>query len=231
VGNILEVVGVEKKYPGVVANRDVSLQVREGSIHAIIGENGAGKSTLMKTLYGLIRPDAGSIKVFGQEVSLKSPQDAIALGIGMVHQHFKLADNATVLENVILGSEPSRFGFVIKYDEARKKLLEIAQTYHLDIDPDESLSNLGVGERQRVEIAKVLFRGAKILILDEPTAVLVPQEVTELFENLRDLVNKGLTVLFISHKLDEVLSIADDITIMRQGTTVATKNPADTNKK
>ena len=230
-GNILEVVGVEKKYPGVVANRDVSLQVREGSIHAIIGENGAGKSTLMKTLYGLIRPDAGSIKVFGQEVSLKSPQDAIALGIGMVHQHFKLADNATVLENVILGSEPSRFGFVIKYDEARKKLLEIAQTYHLDIDPDESLSNLGVGERQRVEIAKVLFRGAKILILDEPTAVLVPQEVTELFENLRDLVNKGLTVLFISHKLDEVLSIADDITIMRQGTTVATKNPADTNKK
>ena len=115
-GNILEVVGVEKKYPGVVANRDVSLQVREGSIHAIIGENGAGKSTLMKTLYGLIRPDAGSIKVFGQEVSLKSPQDAIALGIGMVHQHFKLADNATVLENVILGSEPSRFGFVIKYE-------------------------------------------------------------------------------------------------------------------
>ena len=137
-GNILEVAGVEKKYPGVVANRDVSLLVREGSIHAIIGENGAGKSTLMKTLYGLIRPDAGSIKAFGKEVSLKSPQDAIALGIGMVHQHFKLADNATVLENVILGGEPSRFGFVIKYDEARKKLLEIAKTYHLDIDPDES---------------------------------------------------------------------------------------------
>ena len=230
-GNILEVAGVEKKYPGVVANRDVSLLVREGSIHAIIGENGAGKSTLMKTLYGLIRPDAGSIKAFGKEVSLKSPQDAIALGIGMVHQHFKLADNATVLENVILGGEPSCFGFVIKYDEARKKLLEIAETYHLDIDPDESVANLGVGERQRVEIAKVLFRGAKILILDEPTAVLVPQEVTELFENLRDLVDKGLTVLFISHKLDEVLSIADDITIMRQGTTVATKKPAETNKK
>jgi len=215
VGNILEVEGVEKKYPGVIANRDVSLHVREGSIHAIIGENGAGKSTLMKTLYGLIRPDSGSIKVFGQEVNLKSPQDAISLGIGMVHQHFKLADNATVLENVILGSEPSRFGFVIKYDEARKKLLEIAHTYQLDIDPDESLANLGVGERQRVEIAKVLFRGAKILILDEPTAVLVPQEVTELFTNLKELVNKGLTVLFISHKLDEVLSIVDDITIMR----------------
>ena len=229
--NILEVSGVEKKYPGVVANRDVSLLVRAGTIHAIIGENGAGKSTLMKTLYGLIRPDAGTIKVFGQEVNLKSPQDAIALGIGMVHQHFKLADNATVLENVILGSEPSRFGFVIKYDQARKKLLEIARTYQLDIDPDEQLANLGVGERQRVEIAKVLFRGAKILILDEPTAVLVPQEVTELFNNLRGLVKNGLTILFISHKLDEVLSISDEITVMRQGTTVATLTPAGTTKK
>ena len=207
--NILEVDGVEKKYPGVIANQGVSLHVREGSIHAIICENGAGKSTLMKILYGLVRPDAGVIRVFDREVSLKSPQDAIALGIGMVHQHFKLADNATVLENVILGSEPSRFGFAIKFEEARKKLVEIAHTYQLDIDPDESISNLGVGERQRVEIAKVLFRGAKILILDEPTAVLVPQEVSELFTNLRELVNKGLTVLFISHKLDEVLAIAD----------------------
>jgi simple sugar transport system ATP-binding protein len=231
VGNVLEVVGIEKNYPGVVANRNVSLNVTEGSIHSIIGENGAGKSTLMKILYGLVRPDAGSIKVFGEAIALKSPQDAIKLGIGMVHQHFKLADNATVLENVILGSEPTRFGFVVKYDEARKKLQEIADHYGLEIDPDESLANLGVGERQRVEIAKVLFRGAKILILDEPTAVLVPQEVEELFTNLRELVKKGLTVLFISHKLDEVLSIADDITIMRQGTTVATRKPKDTNKK
>ncbi len=229
--NVLEVAGVEKKYPGVIANRNVSLRVGEGSIHAIIGENGAGKSTLMKILYGLIKPDNGEIKIFGEEVNLKSPQDAIALGVGMVHQHFKLADNATVLENVILGSEPTRFGFVVKYDEARKKLLEITETYHLDIDPDESLANLGVGERQRVEIAKVLFRGAKILILDEPTAVLVPQEVVELFTNLRELVKQGLTVLFISHKLDEVLSIADEITIMRQGTTVATRKPSETNKK
>jgi len=197
VGNVLEVVGIEKNYPGVVANRNVSLNVTEGSIHSIIGENGAGKSTLMKILYGLVRPDAGSIKVFGEAIALKSPQDAIKLGIGMVHQHFKLADNATVLENVILGSEPTRFGFVVKYDEARKKLQEIADHYGLEIDPDESLANLGVGERQRVEIAKVLFRGAKILILDEPTAVLVPQEVEELFTNLRELVKKGLTVLFI----------------------------------
>jgi len=231
VGNVLEVVGIEKKYPGVIANRNVALHVTEGSIHSIIGENGAGKSTLMKILYGLVKPDAGHIKVFGQDVTLKSPQDAIKLGIGMVHQHFKLADNATVLENVILGSEPTRFGFVVKYDEARKKLQEIADLYGLDIDPDESLANLGVGERQRVEIAKVLFRGAKILILDEPTAVLVPQEVEELFTNLRELVKKGLTVLFISHKLDEVLSIADDITIMRQGTTVATRKPKTTNKR
>ena len=229
--DVLEVIGIEKKYPGVVANRNVSLHVAEGSIHSIIGENGAGKSTLMKILYGLVRPDAGHIKAFGKEVNLKSPQDAIQLGIGMVHQHFKLADNATVLENVILGSEPTRFGFVVKYDEARKKLQEIADNYGLDIDPDESLANLGVGERQRVEIAKVLFRGAKILILDEPTAVLVPQEVEELFANLRELVKKGLTVLFISHKLDEVLSIADEITIMRQGTTVASRKPKDTNKK
>lgn len=228
---VLEVIGIEKKYPGVVANRNVSLHVTEGSIHSIIGENGAGKSTLMKILYGLVRPDAGHIKAFGKDVNLKSPQDAIQLGIGMVHQHFKLADNATVLENVILGSEPTRFGFVVKYDEARKKLQEIADNYGLDIDPDESLANLGVGERQRVEIAKVLFRGAKILILDEPTAVLVPQEVEELFKNLRELVKKGLTVLFISHKLDEVLSIADDITIMRQGATVASRKSKETNKK
>lgn len=229
--NVLEVIGVEKRYPGVIANRDVSLQVQEGTIHAIIGENGAGKSTLMKALYGLIRPDSGQIKVFGEEVNLKSPQDAIALGVGMVHQHFKLADNATVLENVILGSEPSRFGFVVNYKEARKRLIEITEVYGLDLDPDEYLYNLGVGERQRVEIAKVLFRGARILILDEPTAVLVPQEVEELFANLRELVKKGLTVLFISHKLDEVLSIADDITIMRQGTTVTTRKPKATNKK
>ncbi|NDA38673.1 MAG: ABC transporter ATP-binding protein, partial [Actinobacteria bacterium] len=205
-------------------------KVKEGSIHAIIGENGAGKSTLMKILYGLIRPDSGNIKAFGKDVTLKSPQDAIALGIGMVHQHFKLADNATVLENVILGSEPTRMGFIINFEQARKKLVEIAEHYGLEIDPDESLANLGVGERQRVEIAKVLFRGAKILILDEPTAVLVPQEVEELFSNLRELVKRGLTVLFISHKLDEVLSIADEITIMRQGTTVASRTPKSTNK-
>ena len=228
--NVLEVSGIEKKYPGVIANRDVALKVRAGSIHAIIGENGAGKSTLMKILYGLVKPDAGHIKVFGEEVNFRSPEDAIDRGLGMVHQHFKLADNLSVLENVILGSEPSQLGFLIDYKEAGQKLRAIAEKYGIDIDPDEKLANLGVGGRQRVEIAKVLFRGAKILILDEPTAVLVPQEVDELFANLRDLVKNGLTILFISHKLDEVLSIADEITVMRQGTTVASLKPKDTNK-
>lgn len=227
---VLEVSGVEKKYPGVIANRDVSLKVRPASIHAIIGENGAGKSTLMKILYGLVKPDAGNIKVFGTEVNFKSPEDAIELGLGMVHQHFKLADNLSVLENIILGSEPGRAGFLIDYKVARQRVLELSEKYGIDVDPDERLGNLGVGGRQRVEIAKVLYRGAKILILDEPTAVLVPQEVEELFSNLRDLVKNGLTILFISHKLDEVLSIADEITVMRQGTTVATLVPKETNK-
>ena len=223
--NILEVSGIEKKYPGVVANRDVSLVVREGTIHAIIGENGAGKSTLMKTLYGLIRPDAGTIKVAGQEVTLKSPQDAIALGVGMVHQHFKLADNATVLENVILGSEPSRFGFVIKYDEARQKLLEIAKTYQLDIDPDEQLANLGVGERQRVEIAKVLFRGAKILILDEPTAALGVRESRQVLKLIESLRDRGMPVILISHNMPQVFEVADRIQVQRLGKRAAVVTP------
>ena len=215
----------------MVANANVNLTVTSGSIHAIIGENGAGKSTLMKILYGMVKPDEGSITVNGAIASLKTPHEAIALGIGMVHQHFMLADNATVLENVILGSEPTKLGFIVNYDDARKKLMGITTQYGLDIDPDQPLSELGVGGRQRVEIAKVLYRGAQILILDEPTAVLVPQEVEELFTNLKVLTQNGLTILFISHKLDEVLSIADEITVMRQGTTVATLVPSQTSKK
>lgn len=228
---VVEIRGVAKRYPGVVANSNVNLGVEKGTIHAIIGENGAGKSTLMKILYGMVKPEEGTIFVEGKQLSLKSPQDAIAAGIGMVHQHFMLADNATVLENVILGSEPTKFGMVIQFDQARQKLMEIAKQYGLDIDPYQSVSELGVGGRQRVEIAKVLFRGAKILILDEPTAVLVPQEVDELFDNLKELTKNGLTILFISHKLDEVLSISDEITVMRQGTTVATLKPGQTSKK
>jgi simple sugar transport system ATP-binding protein len=200
------------------------MSVRRGQVHAIVGENGAGKSTLMNILYGMQRPDEGTIAIDGQQVNFHTPSDAIAAGVGMVHQHFMLADNLTVLENVVLGSEPTKGGF-IDFALARKRIKEIADTYGLEIDPDTLVENVGVGDRQRVEILKVLYRGAKILILDEPTAVLVPQEVDELFGNLRELTNEGLTILFISHKLDEVLAVADEITVIRRGTTVDTVLP------
>jgi ABC-type uncharacterized transport system ATPase subunit len=216
--------GIEKRFPGVIANHDVNLNVRTGTIHAIVGENGAGKSTLMKTLYGMHQPEAGTITVFGAPHVFKSPSDAIAAGIGMVHQHFMLADNLTVLENIVLGSEPSAKG-VIKYDNARATLNAIMEQSGTHVDLDSPVSNLGVGQRQRVEILKVLFRGAKVLILDEPTAVLVPQEVEELFSNLHRLVADGATIIFISHKLDEVLTVSDDITVIRSGTTVAEVKP------
>lgn len=228
---VIEVAGLVKRYPGVVANRDVKLQVEKGTIHAIIGENGAGKSTLMKMLYGMVKPDGGTISVDGEIQSFRGPQDAIAAGIGMVHQHFMLADNATVLENVILGSEPGKFRVAIDFEAARSRFTEITEKYGLAINPDDLVADLSVGGRQRVEIAKVLFRGAKILILDEPTAVLVPQEVDELFENLQDLTKSGLTIIFISHKLQEVLEVSSRITVMRQGTTVASVNPEETSAK
>jgi len=200
--------------------------VRRGTVHAIVGENGAGKSTLMKTLYGMHRPDSGTIAIDGKEVTLRSPSDAIALGVGMVHQHFQLADNFTVLENVILGDEPTKGG-VIKLAEAREKIEQIGRDYRLTVDPDALVEDIGVGDRQRVEIIKVLFRGARTIILDEPTSVLVPQEVEQLFSALAELKREGLTVIFISHKLDEVLSVADEITVIRGGTTVTTVLPSE----
>ncbi|WP_283138576.1 ABC transporter ATP-binding protein [Rhizohabitans arisaemae] len=224
----VELKGIVKRFPGVVANRDVCLKVQRGHVHAVVGENGAGKSTLMKILYGMQRPDEGEIRINGAPVTFRSPSDAIAAGIGMVHQHFMLADNFTVLENVILGSEPRQAGTVIDFSAARKRIREISDAYGLGVNPDSLVESLGVGDRQRVEILKVLYRGAKILILDEPTAVLVPQEVEELFASLRGLVREGHTVLFISHKLDEVLSVADEITVIRRGTTVETVNPGQT---
>src|SRR5215203_1002978 len=226
----VELHGITKRFPGVVANRDIELRVRRGEVHAIVGENGAGKSTLMKTLYGEHRPDEGTISIDGREVSFRSPSDAIAAGIGMVHQHFMLADNFTVLENIVLGSEPTRGGRLDRA-EARRRILEISDRYALDLEPDELVENLGVGDRQRVEIAKVLYRDARILILDEPTAVLVPQEVDELFGNLAELKREGLTVIFISHKLDEVRKVADSITVIRRGTTVGTADPKTTTAK
>ena len=223
----VELRSITKRFPGVVANRDIELRVRRGEVHAIVGENGAGKSTLMKTLYGMHRPDEGTILLDGRETTLRSPGDAIAAGIGMVHQHFMLADNFTVLENVVLGSEPTRGGR-LDLAEARRRIVGISDRYALHLDPDVLVEDLGVGDRQRVEIAKVLYRGARTLILDEPTAVLVPQEVDELFGNLAELKREGLTVIFISHKLDEVRKVADSITVIRRGTTVGTADPATT---
>lgn len=220
----VELRGITKTFPGVVANSDVDLLVRRGTVHAVVGENGAGKSTLMKTLYGMHQPDSGQILVRGEEVTLVTPADAIALGIGMVHQHFKLADNFTVLENVVLGDEPTRAGW-LDFAAARTKIREISDAYGLEVNPDALVADLGVGDRQRVEILKALYRGAKILILDEPTAVLVPQEVDQLFAALGELKSEGLAIIFISHKLDEVLQAADDITVIRRGTTVGTADP------
>ncbi|MEV6249864.1 ABC transporter ATP-binding protein [Streptomyces sp. NPDC051742] len=217
----VELHGITKRFPGVVANKDIAITVRKGTVHALIGENGAGKSTLMKILYGMQKPDEGTIAVDGQQVTFSSPGDAIARGIGMVHQHFMLADNLTVLENVVLGGE-KLYGIGAK---ARRKIQEISDAYGLGVRPDALVEDLGVADRQRVEILKVLYRGAKILILDEPTAVLVPQEVDALFDNLRELKSEGLTVIFISHKLGEVLKVADDITVIRRGTTVGTADP------
>ncbi|MFG2119199.1 ABC transporter ATP-binding protein [Streptomyces sp. NPDC048710] len=220
----VELAGITKRFPGVVANHDIHLTVRKGTVHALVGENGAGKSTLMKILYGMQKPDEGTIQVDGEQVSFSSPADAITRGIGMVHQHFMLADNLTVLENVVLGSEKLHgIG-----GGARKKIKEISDRYGLGIRPDVLVEDLGVADRQRVEILKVLFRGARTLILDEPTAVLVPQEVDALFDNLRELKSEGLSVIFISHKLGEVLSVADDITVIRRGTTVGTAIPSQT---
>ncbi|MGW6942366.1 ABC transporter ATP-binding protein [Streptomyces xanthophaeus] len=217
----VELHGITKRFPGVVANKDIAITVRKGTVHALIGENGAGKSTLMKILYGMQKPDEGTIAIDGEQVSFTSPGDAISRGIGMVHQHFMLADNLTVLENVVLGGE-KLYGIGSK---ARRKIKEISDAYGLGVRPDALVEDLGVADRQRVEILKVLYRGAQILILDEPTAVLVPQEVDALFDNLRELKAEGLTVIFISHKLGEVLKVADDITVIRRGTTVGTADP------
>ncbi|CAM5412516.1 Vitamin B12 import ATP-binding protein BtuD [Streptomyces violaceorubidus] len=217
----VELAGITKRFPGVVANHDIHLTVRKGTVHALVGENGAGKSTLMKILYGMQKPDEGTIAVDGEKVTFSSPADAIVRGIGMVHQHFMLADNLTVLENVVLGSE-KLYGIGAR---ARRKIKEISERYGLGVRPDVLVEELGVAARQRVEILKVLYRGARTLILDEPTAVLVPQEVDALFDNLRELKAEGLSVIFISHKLGEVLSVADEITVIRRGTTVGTAVP------
>jgi general nucleoside transport system ATP-binding protein len=216
----VELRGITKRFPGVVANSDIDLVVARAEVHALCGENGAGKSTLMKILYGMQAPDEGTISVDGEPVVFRTPADAIAAGIGMVHQHFMLADNLTVAENVLLGAS----GGIGR--AARERIASLAATVGLNAALDERVERLGVADRQRLEILKVLYRGARTVILDEPTAVLVPQEVDELFGTLRGMRAEGYTFLFISHKLDEVRAIADRITVIRRGRSVGTADPS-----
>jgi simple sugar transport system ATP-binding protein len=218
---------ITKRFPGVLANDEVSLELRSGEVHALIGENGAGKSTLMRVLYGIYPADGGTISVRGREVKIASPRDAIVFGIGMVHQHFVLVDPFTVTENIILGEEGGAF---LHVDEAERQVSQLAEQYGFRVDPSAVVEDLSVGEEQRVEILKALYRGAEMLILDEPTAVLTPGETKDLFGNLRKLRKAGKSIVFISHKLDEVLEIADRITVLRRGRVVGETTPAETSK-
>jgi simple sugar transport system ATP-binding protein len=226
----VEMRGITKIWPGVRANDNVDLTVLKGEIHALVGENGAGKSTLMNILYGLVTPDNGQISINGQAVTIKGPRDAIHLGIGMVHQHFMLIPVFTVGENIMLGREPVTGVDVYDRDRARRDLNELTRRYGLHLNPDARMGDLPVGLQQRAEIVKVLYRGAEILILDEPTGVLTPQETSELFVVLRDLVKAGKTIIFISHKLKEVLEISDRITVMRRGKVVGELTTKETNE-
>ena len=231
-GVILELHGITKRFPGVLANDHIDLDLREGEIHALLGENGAGKTTLMNILYGLYKPDEGEIRVNGNRVEIHSPRDAIACGIGMVHQHFMLVPVFTVLDNVMLGDEYVRGGGFLDRRKAANRILEISQQYNLQVDPFAYIKDLPVGLQQRVEIIKLLFREANILILDEPTAVLTPQEVDELFKIMKSLVASGKSIIFITHKLREVMEFSDRITVIRNGKVVGTTTPqeADQNK-
>jgi len=220
--------GIRKEFPGVVANDNVDFTVKEGEIHALVGENGAGKSTLMNVLYGLYHPDAGTIKIRGEPVQIRKNADAIDLGIGMVHQSFKLVPSFTVTENITLGTEPRQKGIFVDKDTAHDSVVEISRRFGLQVDPDTRIQDLPVGVQQRVEILKALYRNADILILDEPTAVLTPQETDDLFDVIRSLVAKGKTVIFITHKLREVLEISDRVTVMRDGKMVGTKETQNT---
>jgi simple sugar transport system ATP-binding protein len=221
---------ISKKFPLVVANDDVTFSVQQGEIHALVGENGAGKSTLMNILYGLLRSDSGTMSVNGETVHFSGPGDAIAHGIGMVHQHFMLIPPLTVAENVVLGQEPSKKGFV-DIARADKTVQALSDQYGLKVDPSAKVETLSVGIEQRIEIIKVLYRGAEILILDEPTAVLIPQEVDELFEILRSLKDQGKTIIFITHKLQEVMAVSDAVTVMRRGKVVGTVRTEDTSRQ
>lgn len=226
----LQMSGITKRYPGVVANNQISLDVRAGEIHALLGENGAGKTTLMNILFGLARPDEGEILLDGNPVHIADPADAISRGIGMVHQHFMLIPVLTVAENILLGAETMANAVFLDRREARRRIIELGKRFGFEVDPDAKVETLSVGWQQRVEILKALYREARILVLDEPTAVLTPQETVEIFAVLRRLAAEGHSIIFISHKLYEVLEIADRITVIRHGEVVGTREPSKTNE-
>lgn len=227
---IIEMLGITKEFPGIIANDNITLQLKKGEIHALLGENGAGKSTLMSVLFGLYQPEKGVVKVRGQEVKIKGPLDANALGIGMVHQHFKLVHNFTVLQNIVLGMETVKNGF-LKMDEARKKVMDLSARYGLSIDPDALIEDITVGMQQRVEILKMLYRDNEIMIFDEPTAVLTPQEIDELMQIMRGLAAEGKSILFITHKLDEIKEVADRCSVLRRGRYMGTVEVASVTKE
>ena len=223
----IEMLHITKRFPGIIANDDITLQLRKGEIHALLGENGAGKSTLMSVLFGLYQPEEGEIRKDGKVVAVNNPNDANALGIGMVHQHFKLVECFSVLDNIIMGVEPVKNGFLQK-EEARKKVLALSEQYGLHVDPDAIIEDITVGMQQRTEILKMLYRDNEILIFDEPTAVLTPQEIEELMQIMKNLAAEGKSILFISHKLAEIMAVADRCTVLRKGKYIGTVNTADT---
>lgn len=227
---VVEMLHITKAFPGVVANDDISLQLKQGEIHALLGENGAGKSTLMSILFGMYPPDSGTIRKNGRDVRIHNPNDASTLGIGMVHQHFKLVHNFTVLENITLGSETVVGGF-LRMDEARCKVVELSGKYGLKVDPDALISDITVGMQQRVEILKMLYRDNEVLIFDEPTAVLTPQEIDELMDIMRGLSAEGKTIVFITHKLNEIKAVANRCTVLRKGRWVCTVDVASATRE
>ena len=227
---IIEMRNITKEFPGIIANDDITLQLKKGEIHALLGENGAGKSTLMSVLFGLYKPEQGSIYANGKEVAISGPGDANALGIGMVHQHFKLVHNFTVLENIILGDETTKHG-VLQMKDAREKVIALSQKYGFEINVDKEVRHITVGMQQRVEILKMLYRDNEILIFDEPTAVLTPQEIDALMQTMRDMAAEGKSILFITHKLDEIKQVADRCSVLRKGKLIGTVDVAETSKE
>ncbi len=226
----IEMLGITKRFPGIIANDNITLQLKKGEIHALLGENGAGKSTLMSVLFGLYQPEEGEIRKDGKKVEVRNPNDANALGIGMVHQHFKLVEVFTVLDNIIMGVEPCKYGFLQK-KEARQKVVELSEKYGLHVDPDAKIEDITVGMQQRTEILKMLYRDNEILIFDEPTAVLTPQEIDELMQILRNLAAEGKSILFITHKLNEIMAVADRCSVLRKGKYIGTVNIAETTQE